>query len=171
MSLAGRNQVLGHVCRQYAHLQRPTTPFFSQIARQDWRGWWHNDKSRSFATSITSQAPPRALIVGGGPAGCTTAYFLAKAGFDVTVSERSTRPPYGQGIDITNQAVDVVKRMDIFDKVKANTTGETGFALLDDEGKQIGSLLGFNVAQYEDVDQHGIFSPTNELEVGKALGA
>lgn len=169
MPPAGRNPVFGHICRQYTHLQRPTAPFFNQAARQDWRDRWCNGTSRSFA--ITSQVPPRALIVGGGPAGCTTAYFLAKAGFDVTVSERSTRPPYGQGIDITNQAVDVVKRMDMLDKIKANTTGETGFALLDDEGKQIGSLLGYNAAQYEDVDQEGVFSPTNELEVGKALGA
>ncbi|GAB1732822.1 hypothetical protein NU195Hw_Modified_439t1 [Hortaea werneckii] len=165
MPHAGRNPVLGHIFRQYDHPQRPRPPFFSQAARQDRRNSWHDGKSRSFATSVTSQAPPRALIVGGGPAGCTTAYFLAKAGFDVTVSERSTRPPYGQGIDITNRAVDVVKRMDILNKIKANTTGETGFALLDDEGKQIGSLLGFNVAQHESVDQQRVFSPTNELEI------
>ncbi|KAI7160444.1 hypothetical protein KC349_g3411 [Hortaea werneckii] len=161
MALAARSLVLGYFCKHHAQ----TTPIFSKAARQAWLFCWHDGRPRSFVTSVRFQAPPRALIVGGGPAGCTTAYFLAKAGFNVTVSERSTRPPHGQGIDITNQAVDVVKRMDILDKIKANTTGETGFALLDDEGRRIGSLLGFNVAQHETEGHQGVFSPTNELEI------
>ena len=115
-------------------------------------------------TRPATSSAPRILIVGAGPAGCTTAYFLAKAGFEVTIAERSTRPPYGQGIDITNQAVDVVKRMDLLEKIKANTTGETGFALLDDAGKQVGSLLGTNDAQYE-TQAGGPTSLTNEIEV------
>lgn len=55
--------------------------------------------------------------------------------------------------------------MDLLDTIKANTTGETGFALLDDLGKQIGSLLGTNDAQYEDTGNDGLISITNEIEV------
>lgn len=129
-------------------------------------------KSRTFKTSSTLKKPPpsnRILVVGGGPAGCTTAFFLAKAGFDVTVAERSTRSPYGQGIDVTDQAVDVVKRMGLLDKIKSETTGETGFALLDDGGRQIGSLLGTNAAQRDSTQSEESPSLTNEIEVCSKL--
>lgn len=100
------------------------------------------------------------LVVGGGPAGSTTAFFLAKAGFRVTVIERSTIPPYGQGIDITGPAVDIVKKMGLWEKIKSSTTGESGFALLNDGGKEIGSV-GTNPAD----ESKMAFSPTNEIEV------
>lgn len=100
------------------------------------------------------------LIVGGGPAGSSTALWLAKAGFRVTVAERSTIPPYGQGIDITDEAVDIVKKMGLWEKIKDNTTGESGFALLDDAGKEIG-MVGTNPADQSKT----AFSPTNEIEV------
>ncbi|KAG9563047.1 oxidoreductase, partial [Aureobasidium melanogenum] len=100
------------------------------------------------------------LIVGGGPAGSSTAFWLAKAGFRVTVAERSTIPPYGQGIDITDEAVDIVKNMGLWEKIKDNTTGESGFALLDDAGKQIG-MVGTNSADQSKT----AFSPTNEIEI------
>ncbi|KAH0289103.1 FAD/NAD(P)-binding domain-containing protein [Aureobasidium namibiae CBS 147.97] len=100
------------------------------------------------------------LVVGGGPAGSTTAFFLAKAGFRVTVIERSTTPPYGQGIDITGPAVDIVKKMGLWEKIKASTTGESGFAMLDDGGREIGSV-GTNPAD----ESKMAFSPTNEIEI------
>ncbi|KAI4726735.1 oxidoreductase [Aureobasidium sp. EXF-10728] len=100
------------------------------------------------------------LIVGGGPAGSSTAFWLAKAGFKVTIAERSTIPPYGQGIDITDEAVDVVKKMGLWEKIKDNTTGESGFALLDDAGNKIGSV-GTNPADQSKT----AFSPTNEIEI------
>ena len=105
------------------------------------------------------------LIVGGGPAGSSTAFFLAKAGFRVTVIERSNIPPYGQGIDITGPAVEIVKKMGLLEKIKASTTGESGFAMLDDAGKEIGTV-GTNSADQKKM----AFSPTNEIEVcGKHL--
>ncbi|KAK4994945.1 Monooxygenase ctb7, partial [Elasticomyces elasticus] len=67
------------------------------------------------------------LVSGGGPAGSATAFWLAKAGFGVTVVERSTDKPYGQGIDVQNAAVEVARRMGLLEIIKENTTGEAGF--------------------------------------------
>ncbi|KAG9838271.1 oxidoreductase, partial [Aureobasidium melanogenum] len=100
------------------------------------------------------------LIVGGGPAGSSTAFWLAKAGFRVTIAERPTIPPYGQGIDITDEAVDIVKRMGLWEKIRDNTTGESGFALLDDADKEIG-MVGTNPADQSKT----AFSPTDEIEI------
>ncbi|KAI5209255.1 oxidoreductase [Aureobasidium subglaciale] len=120
-------------------------------------------KTRSFSSqAITTQNTimHHVLIVGGGPAGSSTAFWLAKAGFKVTVAERSTVEPYGQGIDITGEAVDVVKKMGLWDEIKANTTGESGFAMLDDAGKEIGNT-GTNAVD----NSKPAFSPTNEIEI------
>ena len=84
----------------------------------------------------------KVLIVGGGPAGATTAYWLAQAGFHITVAERSTdKFAYGQGIDVTGPAVQVVQKMGIYDQIKSKVTGEAGFAILNDQGKAI-AILG-----------------------------
>lgn len=73
----------------------------------------------------------RVLIVGGGPTGAVTAFWLAKAGFDVTVAERAThRFAYGQGIDITGPALDIVRKMGLEKEIRSKTTGEGGFAIL-----------------------------------------
>lgn len=66
----------------------------------------------------------RVLIVGGGPAGSVTAFWLAKAGSEVVVAERSTAEPYGQGVDVTGQAVEIMRMMGLEEEIRANTTGE-----------------------------------------------
>ncbi|KAI5370383.1 Putative FAD-binding domain, FAD/NAD(P)-binding domain superfamily [Septoria linicola] len=84
----------------------------------------------------------RVLVNGAGPAGAVTAFWLAKAGFGVLVTERSTSKPYGQGIDITGRAVDVVQRMGLEQRIRANTTGEEGLGLADDVGENVAPPLG-----------------------------
>ncbi|KAI7303477.1 oxidoreductase [Hortaea werneckii] len=82
------------------------------------------------------------LIVGGGPAGAVTAFWLAKAAFKVTIAERSTsRFTYGQGVDITGPPIEIIKKMGLYDTIKANTTGETGSALANDIGEPI-AIIG-----------------------------
>ncbi|THW79365.1 oxidoreductase [Aureobasidium pullulans] len=129
----------------------------------------HIPNTRSYAShsNITGTQTPRMhhiLIVGGGPAGSSTAFWLAKSGFKVTVAERSTVAPYGQGIDITDEAVDVVKKMGLWDEIKANTTGESGFAMVDDVGTEIGSV-GTNPAE----EGKMVLSPTNEIEIMRGI--
>lgn len=110
--------------------------------------------------------PKKVLVSGGGPAGSATAFWLAKAGFDVTVVEQSTVKPYGQGIDVQNAAVEVVRRMGLLETIVANTTGETGFALVDDDGKEIGSM-GVTPAEHND---HAIIgAPSQEIEVWRRI--
>lgn len=114
-------------------------------------------------TTLSTQPKPdkrRVLVVGGGPAGSATAFWLAKAGFEVVVAERSTVEPYGQGIDITDEAIDVTRRMGLFDEMKANTTGESGCVMVDGTGKRI-AALGISAAE----GGTGFGSPTNEIEV------
>lgn len=78
------------------------------------------------------------LVVGGGPAGATAAFWLARAGFEVTVAERSSdKFTYGQGIDITGPAVPIVRRMGLYENIKSQTTGEKGFAIVDDSSDAI----------------------------------
>jgi len=84
----------------------------------------------------------KVLIVGGGPAGATSAYWLAQAGFHITVAERSTdKFAYGQGIDVTGPAIQVVQKMGVYDQIKSRVTGEAGFAILNDQGNPI-AIIG-----------------------------
>ena len=88
--------------------------------------------------ATTSQ---KVLIVGGGPAGATAAYWLAQAGFHITVAERSTdKFAYGQGIDVTGPAIQVVQKMGVYDQIKSKVTGEAGFTILNDQGKPIATI-------------------------------
>lgn len=93
----------------------------------------------------------RVLVVGGGPAGATSAFWLAKAGFEVTVAERSSEKfVYGQGIDITGPAVGIVQKMGLYETIKNMTTGEGGFAILDDQSNiiaQVGAGEGASLTQ------------------------
>lgn len=63
---------------QRRHPATPTTiPSVLDIVRSSWE------------TSKMASLQQRVLVVGGGPAGSCTAYFLAKSGFEVVVAERA----------------------------------------------------------------------------------
>lgn len=83
----------------------------------------------------------RILILGAGIAGSVAAYWLGKAGFQVTVIERAAQlPTAGQGIDITGPALKIVRKMGLEDEIRSRTTDEGGFAIVDDESKTIAAL-------------------------------
>ncbi|EMC93621.1 hypothetical protein BAUCODRAFT_37305 [Baudoinia panamericana UAMH 10762] len=83
------------------------------------------------------------LVIGAGVAGPVTAYWLAKAGFQVTVIERSSNMfKYGQGVDINGPAQEVVEKMGLLDKIKSKTTGEKGVTMVDDDARPLASIDG-----------------------------
>lgn len=83
----------------------------------------------------------RVLIVGAGIAGSVAAFWLGKAGFQVTVIERAAQlPTAGQGIDITGPALQIVRKMGLEDEIRSHTTDEGGFAIVDDHSNEIAAL-------------------------------
>jgi 2-polyprenyl-6-methoxyphenol hydroxylase-like FAD-dependent oxidoreductase len=76
----------------------------------------------------------RILICGAGVSGSVLAFWLAKHGFEVVVVERSrSDQKAGQGIEIEEPALAIVKEMGIMDQLKEIRTGEEGFILFDEE--------------------------------------
>ena len=96
----------------------------------------------------------RILISGAGISGSILAYWLGKYDFQVTVVERSkSEQKQGQGLEIEEPALQVVKAMGVMDRLQEKKTGELGFNLVDEQGR---SHAQFDV---------GGFSPTGALEM------
>lgn len=78
----------------------------------------------------------RVLISGAGIGGPVAAYWLAKAGHEITVVERaSVLRKEGQTVDIRKEGLRIIEWMGIRDKVNERTTKEAGMRLVDDQGK------------------------------------
>ena len=114
----------------------------------------HHPSSTDMASSNR-----RVLVNGGGPAGAVTAFWLAKGGFEVVVTERSMSRPYGQGVDVTGRAVDIIKKMGLEQRIRDSTTGEAGLTVVDDQGEDVAPPLG--TAPIEG----GTASVTQEIEI------
>ena len=81
---------------------------------------------------------PSALISGASIAGPTLGYWLAKAGFEVTIVERSPAPrPGGQAIDIRGPALDVIDKMHLLPAVQELRTRHKGMSVVDVEGHEL----------------------------------
>ena len=94
------------------------------------------------------------LICGAGVAGSILAFWLAKHDFQVTVIERSkAEQKTGQGLEIEEPALKVVKLMGILDKLNEKKTGEMGFDLVDQQSRSYGLF------------EVGGMSPTGALEL------
>ena len=65
----------------------------------------------------------KALISGAGIAGATAAYWLAKAGFDVTVVDQAAdRRSSGSPVDVRGAAVEVAERMGVMAQIREAST-------------------------------------------------
>ena len=96
----------------------------------------------------------RILICGAGIAGSILAFWLAKHDFQVVVVERSkTEQRLGQGLEIEEPALAVVKAMGIIEELNEKRTGELGFTIVDALGRSWGTL------------EAGGLSPTGALEI------
>ncbi|MBU2662780.1 FAD-dependent monooxygenase [Actinoplanes bogorensis] len=83
----------------------------------------------------------RILISGGGIAGPALAWWLHRAGADVTVVERAPGPrPGGHAVDIRGAARTVTDRMGLMPAVLDNRVDERGWALVDARGRRIATM-------------------------------
>lgn len=72
------------------------------------------------------------LISGASIAGLSTAYWLNKYGFKVTIVERAAYiRPGGQAIDVRGPAIEVAERMGILDDIRNNSTKLKGMSIVD----------------------------------------
>ncbi|WP_208545639.1 FAD-dependent monooxygenase [Paraburkholderia hospita] len=96
-----------------------------------------------FTQHVTAQYPMpnkdiSLLVSGASVAGLTTAYWLARYGFRVTVVERASHlRPGGQALDVRGPALEVAKRMGILAHLQERSTKLTGVSFVDAEGKEI----------------------------------
>ncbi|WP_413600309.1 FAD-dependent monooxygenase [Curtobacterium sp. Curtsp57] len=82
-----------------------------------------------------------AIVSGASIAGLSVAYWLRRTGWQVTVVERAESfRDGGQNVDVRGVARDVLRRMGLFDAVKAKNTTETGTVLVDADGKVTAEL-------------------------------
>jgi 2-polyprenyl-6-methoxyphenol hydroxylase-like FAD-dependent oxidoreductase len=80
----------------------------------------------------------KVLISGAGVAGLATAFWLSRAGFEVTLVERSDAfRRGGQAVDIRGVALQVVQAMGLLDDARALRTRLKGMSVLDADGNEI----------------------------------
>jgi 2-polyprenyl-6-methoxyphenol hydroxylase-like FAD-dependent oxidoreductase len=100
----------------------------------------------------------RVLITGASVAGPAAAFWLAKAGYDVTVVELAPElRPGGQNIDVRASGREVLQRMGLEDAVRARNTGEIGTRFYGEDGTL--------VSEFAVQDGEGHDGPTAELEI------
>ncbi|MEV0598878.1 FAD-dependent monooxygenase [Streptomyces sp. NPDC050315] len=76
------------------------------------------------------------LISGAGIGGPALAYWLRKAGFNVTVVERAPAPrPGGQTVDLRGAGRDVMTRMGLLEQARALSVDQRGLAYVNSSGR------------------------------------
>jgi 2-polyprenyl-6-methoxyphenol hydroxylase-like FAD-dependent oxidoreductase len=100
---------------------------------------------------------PTVLVSGASIAGPTTASWLARAGYEVTVVERfAALRDDGQNIDVRGAAREVLRRMGLEDAALAAGTGEQGTVFLGEGGRELARFA----ASTDDTS-----GPTAEMEI------
>ena len=85
----------------------------------------------------------KVLVSGAGVAGWTAAYWLRRYGFEAVMVERARSLVVGgYKIDVRGAALEVLRRMDLYDAVEAAGTDMQGAVLVDREGKEVGRMTG-----------------------------
>src|ERR1700761_2951521 len=95
------------------------------------------------------------IVVGAGIAGPTLCYWLQKFGFSPTLIEKSkTIRKGGQGLDVRGSAIDIVKKMGIYEQIcHVRTQVKNGY-VMDSSGKILHQEQGekFAFRQGDDVE-------------------
>lgn len=98
----------------------------------------------------------RVLISGAGIAGPTLAWFLSRAGVQVTIVEKArSMLAQGQNIDMCGTALNILNKMGLLEEVRKHNTTEKGFCLVDGNGRQFAKMPVNGSAG----------SPTSEFEI------
>jgi 2-polyprenyl-6-methoxyphenol hydroxylase-like FAD-dependent oxidoreductase len=83
----------------------------------------------------------KALISGAGIAGATAAYWLAKAGFDVTIVEQAAdMRSSGSPVDVRGPAVEVAERMGVMARIRAADTCVRAMVFVNSRGHVVGRV-------------------------------
>ena len=102
----------------------------------------------------------KVLVVGASIAGPTTAYWLAKAGANVTVIERFPKlRTSGQAVDIRTAGVSIMRKMPGMEaEVRAKLTQEEGVSFVREDGRPYGTIRATgNPDQQSLVSEYEIF--------------
>ncbi len=98
------------------------------------------------------------LITGASVAGCTTAWWLGRHGFQVEVVEKSSSfRDGGQNVDIRGTARRVLRKMNLEQAAFDLSTGESGTAWVDEDDR----VIAMFEADASDTDS----GPSAELEI------
>lgn len=86
------------------------------------------------------------LIIGGGPAGSTTALYLEKLGYDITLVEKKQFPRETLcGEFLSKEVTDTLKELDLFEEfLSLNHNKIKTFKAIDDSGIELKSTLNFD---------------------------
>jgi len=101
----------------------------------------------------------RVLICGGGIAGPSLAFWLARGGHKVTVVERfPALRATGAQVDLRAQGVDAARRMGLLDKIRSKLVDEPGVAFVNARGKTVATIMA-------NTSGKGAQSLTSEYEI------
>ena len=90
---------------------------------------------------MPERTPPRALVSGASVSGPVVAFWLARAGWHVTLVERAARVRGGgYPIDLRGTAVEVVKRMGIYEEIRKGQVGRRSTRILNRKGRCIATI-------------------------------
>lgn len=88
--------------------------------------------------SSTKHHRARVLVSGASVSGLTVAFWLARAGYAVTVVERAPGVrPGGHALDVRGPALEVAGRMGILPALRDRSTKLTGISMVDSDGREI----------------------------------
>ncbi len=96
----------------------------------------------------------KALISGAGIAGATAAYWLAKAGFDVTVVDQAADGrSSGSPVDVRGAAVEVAERMGVMAQIREADTGVRDMVFVNSRGRVVSRVdMRSTWAEHGDVE-------------------
>lgn len=101
----------------------------------------------------------KVLVCGGGIAGPTLAYWLARGGHQVTVVERfSALRATGAQVDLRGQGIEAAKRMGIMEAIQGKLVDEAGVSFIDSNGRARATIMANRSGQ-------GSQSLTSEFEI------